>query len=44
MMASSRGRGRVTPGSQPIGEKSGGTYLLGAYVLAADGSYLLVMN
>ena len=31
-------------GPLPIGLKGRGTYLLGAYVLTADGSYLLVMN
>ena len=44
MTISGRGRGRVTTRSPTYRYKSGGTYLLGAYVLTADGSYLQVMN
>jgi len=44
MTVSGRGRGRVIPRPLSIGLKDRGTYLLGAYLLSADGSYLLVMN
>ena len=44
MTISGRGRGRVTTRPLPIGLIDRGTYLLGAYLLIADGSYLLVMN
>ena len=45
MKVSGRGRGRVTrwpPGLLDI--KGGGAYLLDAYVLTAENSYLQVMN
>ena len=45
MTVSVRGKGRVTirtPTYRDI--KSRGAYLLGAYVLTAESSYLLVMN
>jgi len=44
MTVSGRGRGRVTLGPPPKGRKSKGTYLLGAYVLTAETSYLQVKN
>jgi len=36
--------GGSPPGPPTIGLKGRGTYLLGAYVLTADGSYLQVMD
>ena len=45
MTVSGRGRGRVTtPGPPTHRCKNKGTYLLGAYVLTRETSYLLVMN
>ena len=44
MTVSERSRGRVTTRSPTYRYKRRGTYLLGAYVLRAESSYLLVMK
>lgn len=45
MPVSGRDRGRVTTrGPPPIDIKGKGTYLLGAYVLTIENSYLLAMK